>query len=106
MSLLRYLKPVYKLPTEEQTGVPPNVTKEVNKAVQKALDTAPQSGKKRKYTTDFTPADCATIGRYASKIGNSVAVKKFKYTHGVGEITVRLFKKKYLDAAPLNGCRV
>ena len=98
MSLFRYLKPASKVPTSEQTGLPPSVLKDVNHAVQKALNPAPQSGKKRKYTTNFMPADRAAIGRYAAENGNSAAVKKFKDTHGVGESTVRLFKKKYLDA--------
>ena len=34
----------------------------------------------------------------AAKNCNLAAVKKFKATHDVGESTVRLFKKKSLDA--------
>ncbi len=53
--------------------------------------------KKRKYTTTFTPEDRAVIGKYASLNGNAAAVKKFKATHEIGESTVRLFKKRYLE---------
>ena len=35
--------------------------------------------------------------KYASENGNAAAVKKFKATHEIGESTVRLFKKRYLD---------
>ena len=46
------------------------------------------AGKKRKYTTTFTPEDRAAIARYAAQNGNSAAVKKFKASHNVGESTV------------------
>ena len=98
MSLRRYLKPVSKLPTVDQAGLPANVPKEVNQAVATTLErdeASPGKGsKKRKYTTTFTPEDHAAIGRYAAENGNAAAVRKFKATHSVGERTVRL---KYLE---------
>ena len=56
-----------------------------------------KKGKKRKYNASFTSEDCAAIGRYAAENRNAAAVKKFKTSHDVGESTVRLFKKQYLD---------
>ena len=101
MSLLRYLKPVNRLPTADEARLSPGVAAEVNKAVEKALHAGGASNaerpKKRKYTTSFTPEDRAAIGRYAAENGNAKAVKKFKAMHHVGESTVRLFKKKYLE---------
>ena len=46
MSLFHYLKPANKVPISEQTGLPPSVLKDVNQAVQKALNPVPQNGKK------------------------------------------------------------
>ncbi len=100
MSLLNYLKPVNRLPTLEQAGLPVNVAQQVNQAVEKAMDHAPNAdgrAKKRKYSTSFTPEDRATIGRYTAENGNAAAVTKFKASHSVGESTVRSFKKKYLE---------
>ena len=56
-----------------------------------------QRVKKRKYTTTFTPENRAKRGKYASVNGNAAAVMKFKATHEIGESTVRLFKKRYLE---------
>ena len=69
MSLLRYLKPVNRLPTADEARLSPGVAAEVNKVVEKALHAGGASNaerpKKRKYTTSFTPEDRAAIGRYA-----------------------------------------
>ena len=65
----------------------PNVLQEVNQAV-RALQPKENGGRrasKRKYTTSFTPEDCARIGKYASENGNAAAIKKFKATHEIGE---------------------
>ena len=101
MSLLQYLKPINRLPTAVEAGLPTGVTVEVNKAMEKALHDASNAekstGKKRKYTTTFMPEDRAAIGKYAAENGTAKAVKKFKATHDVGESTVRWFKKKYLE---------
>ena len=100
MSLRRYFQPATTLPTASQTQLLPNVLKEVNQAVRAALQPKEYGGRqasKRKYTTSFTPEDRARIGKYASKNGNAAAVKKFKVTHEIGESTVRLFKKRYLE---------
>ncbi len=96
MSLFHYLKPINRLPTAEQAGLPATIVQEVNQAVQDALDCDTRTGKKRKYTVTFTPGDRAAIGQYAAENSNAAAVKKFKDTHDVGESTVRSFKKKYL----------
>ncbi len=101
MSLLNYLKPVNWFPTPEQAGLPPNVAQQVNQAVEKAIDRAPNAAegraKKRNYTTVFMPEDRAVIGRYAAENSNAAAVKKFRASHSVGESTVRSFKNKYLE---------
>ena len=41
--------------------------------------------------------DCADTGRYTGENGNAAAVKKFRTTHGIGESTVRFFKKRYVE---------
>ena len=42
--------------------------------------------------------DHARIGKYASENGNAAAaVKKVEVTHEIGDSTVRLFKKGYLE---------
>ena len=53
---------------------------------------------KRKYTS-FSSEQRASIGRYAAAHSNSAAVKKFKsdFEQGLGESTVRLYKKIYLE---------
>ena len=92
MSLRRYFKPANKLPTADKAGQSANV---VNQVVTRTLErTEASAGKKRKYTTTFTPEDRAAIARYAAQNGNSAAVKKFKASHNVGESS---FKKKYLE---------
>ena len=99
MSLRQYFQPATTLPMASQTQLSPNVLQEVNQAVRAALQPKENGGRrtrKRKYTT-FTPEDRARIGKYASENGNAAAVKKFKATHELGESTVRLFKKKYLE---------
>ena len=69
VSLLRYLKPVNRLPMADEARLSPGVAAEVNKVVEKALHAGGTSNaerpKKRKYTTSFTPEDRAAIGRYA-----------------------------------------
>ena len=102
MSILSYLKPVQRLPTPSEAGLPDSVTADVNQIVEKVLSdgekgTEARRKPKRKYTTSFSPKDRAVIGKYAAENGNAAAVKKFKTTHDVGESTVRLFKKKYCE---------
>ena len=63
----------------------------------KSLERDPTS-RKRKFTTTFTPENRASIGRYAAENGNASAVRA---THNVGESTVQLFKKKYLEEVKL-----
>ena len=73
------------MPTSSQTQL------EVNRAMRVALQREDEGSQhsqrvtKRKYTTTFTPEDCAKIGKYANENGNAAAVKKFKATHGIGE---------------------
>ena len=102
MSILSYLKPVQRLPTPSEAGLPDSVTADVNQIVEKVLSdgekgTEARRKPKRKYTTSFSPEDRAVIGKYAAENGNAAAIKKFKTTHDVGESTVRLFKKKYCE---------
>ena len=75
------------------------VTKEANAAVSRLLTLREQSTpRKRKVYSVFSDEHRATIGQYAAENGNAAAVKKFKgdFDHGLGESTVRLFKKRYL----------
>ena len=101
MGLHRYLKPLNKLPTPEQTGLSARITAEANKALKETLASQPRSSepsaRKRKYTMAFTPEDRAAIGKYAAEYRNAAAVKKFKAAFNVGESTVRSFKKKYIE---------
>ena len=50
----------------------------------------------------FTPENRAAIGKYAAQNGNAAAVRKYKFTHSIGESTVRLFKKRYLEELKKN----
>ena len=53
----------------------------------------------------FTAEQRATIGKYASEHGNPTAVKKFKANIDggqLGESTVRLFKKRYIEELEQN----
>ena len=96
MSTLTFFKPIRKLPTAKNTGLSEHVSHEANKAVESAMQkesVAPPEKKKRKYTTMFSPDYRAEIGKYASECKNTPAV----HTYNVGESTVRLLKKKYLN---------
>lgn len=104
MALLRYFaKSSLSLPTAKDTGLGEATTKEANTAVQRVLEQSMQggnsTGRKRKIYTSFSDEQRAAIGRYAAEHSNAAAVKKFKgdFEHGLGESTVRLFKKKYLE---------
>ena len=100
MALLKYFKKT--LPTAKDTEIGELATKEANAAVSKVLQEAaqPQStvSHKRKHTV-FSPEQRAVIGQYAAEHSNIATVKKFKadFEHGLGESTVRSFKKKYLE---------
>ena len=62
MNLRRYFKPASSLPSSSQTDLPANVLLEVNQAVTAVLqgkEAGTQGGRKRKYTTTFTPEDRA-----------------------------------------------
>ena len=107
MALLRYFKSLNSLPSAKDTEIGENATKEANSAISRVLAEEQQqpgssSGRpqvnKRKYTS-FSAEQRASIGRYAAEHSNAAAVKKFKpdFEQGIGESTVRLFKKKYLE---------
>ena len=75
------------------------VTREANAAISRVLTPTEQStSHKRKVYSVFSDEQRATIGQYAAENGNAAAVKKFKgdFDNGLGEGTVRLFKKRYL----------
>ena len=100
-SILRYFKS--SQPTAEETGLTSREVGAANKAVQKVIENVSAGAslrgrQKRKYTTTFTAEDRAKIGRYAAENGYLAAQKRFKSDYDIGESTVRLFKKKYLDA--------
>ena len=98
MALLRYFKAKASLPTAEETALGDTVTQLANTAVLREIQA--KRPKKRKAYTMYTAEQRATIGKYASEHGNAAAVKKFKadFEGGqLGESTVRLFKKRYIE---------
>ena len=111
MALLKYFKSSSSLPSAKDTKIGETATKEANAAVSRVLaekqpqqsssSPAPDRPKvtgKRKYTS-FSAEQRASIGRYAAEHSNAATVKKFKsnFEQGLGESTVRLFKKRYLE---------
>ena len=91
-----------ELPTPQDTGLKAHTISEANKRVNGILtkdQPTNEAGtlKKRRYSTTFTGEDRAKIGKYAAENGNASAVKHFKQAHpGLGESTVRYFKKSLL----------
>lgn len=75
--------------------------KKANEAVQTQLDcqkSQKSRPKKHKAYTTFSDEMRANIGRYAAENGNAAALKKFHSDiTDLGESTVRLFKKRYLE---------
>ena len=97
MSLLRYFQPT-PLPTPQQTGIGEQATAEANAAVARVIADS-DSTRKRKRCTAFSDRDRAAIGRHAAENSNASALKKFRSSFpDLGESTVRLFKRKYLEA--------
>ena len=99
MSLLRYFQPRLSLPTPQQTGIGERATAEANAAVTEVIgDSGPSNGRKRKRYTAFSDKDRAAIGRHAAENSNVSALKKFRSSFpDLGESTVRLFRRKYLE---------
>ena len=97
MALLKYFKS--SLPTAKDTGMSEIATREANAAVSRVMTLPQQTSRKRKAYSIFSDEQRATIGKYAAENGNAVAVKKFKddFDGGLGESTVRAFKKRYLE---------
>ena len=97
MALLKYFKS--SLPTAKDTGMSEIATREANAAVSRVMTPPQQTSRKRKAYSIFSDEQRATIGKYAAENGNAVAVKKFKddFDGGLGESTVRAFKKRYLE---------
>ena len=64
-----------------------------------------QNGRESVKLTVFTAEQRATTGKYASEYGNPAAVKKFKANiegGQLGESTVCLFKKRYIEELKQN----
>ena len=98
MALLRYFQAQAFLPTAEETTLGDTVTQLANASVLREVQV--KRPRKRKAYTAFTAEQRATIGKYASEHGNAAAVKKFKADFEgtqLGESTVRLFKKRYIE---------
>ena len=97
MALLKYFKS--SLPTAKETGMSEIATREANAAVSRVMTPTQQTSRKRKAYSVFSDEQRATIGKYATENGNAAAVKKFKgdFDGGLGESTVRAFKKRYLE---------
>ena len=94
MSILQYF---HRKTPPQQTGIG---TKEANASVEKELcaNSAGTTRKRKRYTS-FTDKDRAMIGKHAAENGNLSAQKRLKSSFpDLGESTVRLFKKKYLEA--------
>ena len=97
MLILRLFKPPSTLPTPQDTGLEERATESANTAVQSAMETC-SSFKKRKSYTVFSDKMRADIRRYAAENGNAAALRKFSFEiTDLGESTVRLFKKRYLE---------
>ena len=101
MSILSYFKPSSMLPSPSDTGIGVVATKEANEDIRKVIDRGASANvvsKKRKAYTAFSDETRADIGRYAAENGNAAALKKFRSDiPDLGESTVRLFKKRYLE---------
>ena len=101
MSILWYFKPSSALPTSRDVGLADSATKKTNESVQRELDQ--QKGKKslpkeRKAYTAFSTETHADIGKNAAENSNTAAQKKFRSDIAdLGESTVHLFKKRYLE---------
>ena len=98
MALLHFFQVTASLPTAEETALGDTVTQSANGTVLREVQA--EQPRKRKPYTSFTAEQRATIGKYASEHGNAAAVKKFKANiegGQLGEITVRLFKKRYFE---------
>ena len=97
MSLLKYFKPVDKLPTVEETRLPAQAVSAVNSAVERALGSADVDcvKRKRKYMKTFTGEDRAKVRQYAAENGVTRAQSQFKAMN-LSEITICHFKKMYL----------
>ena len=71
---------------------------EATVAVAEVIAVSGTTSKTKRYTS-FTDEDRAAIGKHAAENSNASALKKFKGTFpDFGESTVRLFKRKYLEA--------
>ena len=103
MSILSYCK--HSLPVPEETGLGDSATREANRAVKRVLSKAvnePAKKKRKKYPA-FTDKQRAAIGKYAVKCGNVAALRKYRpEVSDLGESTVRLFKKRYLEQLRLS----
>ena len=103
MALLKYFQPKSSFTAPKDTGLDERTTKKANAAVERVLSdqSRPTTGgtRKRKSYSSLTEEQRAAVGRYAVEHSNIAAVKKFKgdFEDGLGESTVRLFKKKYLE---------
>ena len=98
MSILSYFK-ASPLPTPKETGIGVSATKAANQVVSCVLSPVNEPiKKKRKVYTAFTDQQQAAIGKYAAECGNAAALPKYqREIPGLGESTVRLFKKRYLE---------
>ena len=103
MSILSYCK--RSLPTPEETGLGDSATREANWAVKRVLSevvSEPAKKKRKKYPA-FTDKQRAAIGKYAVKCGNAAALRKYRpEVSDLGESTVHLFKKHYLEQLRLS----
>ena len=80
-------------------GIGERSTVEANVALTEVIsDSGPSNGRKRKHYTAFSDEDRAAIGRHAAENSNVSALKKFRSSFpDLGESTVHLFKRKYLE---------
>ena len=97
-----YFKPACPLPTPQETGIGESATRETNDAVKRVLagqQAKEPAAKKRKVYTAFNKdSQRVQIGRYAAENGNAAVLRKFRQEiPDLGESTVRLFKKRYLE---------
>ena len=84
------------LPTPKEPGIGASATKVV-KRLAVCHQWMSQSRRSEKVYTAFTEQQRAAIGKYA-ECGNAAALRKYqREVPDLGESTVRLFKKRYLE---------
>jgi hypothetical protein len=99
MALLKYLKPLNKLPDPVGPLSDLMSPRKISECNEKVTDLLEQPKTPRGKYMNFSPGDRAKIGQYASVHGPSSTIKQFQSEFpGLRESTVRNFRNKYNTA--------